>query len=81
MKEYIDQLVEEDRVVKNRSSEIQKKFNFDIPNYVLSEWVYAEKHNNSFNNVIALLYLAKANNRISEENVNKLKNYIEENCV
>ena len=72
IKEYVEKAMKMQEMINQRSKEIQSKYEFEIPNYVLDEWCYAEKHNN-FNNVIGLLNLAKTSNRISLENANRLK--------
>lgn len=72
IKEYVKKEIKIQEMIIQRSKEIQSRYNFEIPNYVLDEWYYAEKDNN-FYNVIGLLNLAKMNNRISQENVSRLK--------
>lgn len=72
IKEYVKRQMNMQEMINQRSKEIQSKYEFEIADYVLDEWCYAEKHNN-FNNVIELINLARINNRISLENSNRLK--------
>ncbi|MBP3596486.1 MAG: hypothetical protein J6J60_04100 [Clostridia bacterium] len=53
--------------LKQKMKEIQSKFNFEIPDYVLEEIIIGNKEN-----LRALIGLAKVNNRFSESQANIL---------
>jgi hypothetical protein len=72
MQEEIEILLKREEKIKRRSMEIQKNYNFYIPDYVLSEIVITEK-DTFFDNVIALINLAIINGKLSKENSTILK--------
>lgn len=52
---------------KKKAEKLQEEYDFSIPNYVLSEMQIGNE------NALALIGLARLNNRISKENANILK--------
>ncbi len=52
---------------KKKAEKLQKEYDFSIPDYVLSEMQTSNE------NALALIGLARLNNRISKENANILK--------
>ncbi len=76
-KNYVEKIRNIEEYLENlqkKSKEIQSKFSFKVPNYVLSEIVENEGKVD-YSNVFALLNLAVANGRITRENANKFKEY------
>lgn len=68
----ISYLQERLNYITTQGREIQKKFEFIIPNYVLEEIVDTQsKHQKT--NLSAIINLAKINKRLTEEQANKLK--------
>lgn len=62
-KEEINRMLKMVSKIEKRGKEIQKKYNFEIPDYVLHEIVEKEGENSS-NSIIALINLAKVNDRL-----------------
>ncbi len=71
-KEEIDRILKIESKIEKRGKEIQKKYNFEIPDYVLHEIVEKEGESSS-NNIIALINLAKVNNRLLPEDADILR--------
>lgn len=71
-KEEIDRILKIESKIEKRGKEIQKKYNFEIPDYVLHEIVEKEGENSS-NSIIALINLAKVNDRLLPENADILR--------
>ena len=70
--EEIDRILKIESKIEKRGKEIQKKYNFEIPDYVLHEIVEKEGESSS-NNIIALINLAKVNNRLLPEDADILR--------
>lgn len=64
MDKYIERLLEIEQRIYKRGIEIQNKYGFKIPDYVLYEIVKSEKDKNNVRNIIQLINLAKINKRI-----------------
>ena len=64
MDKYIERLLEIEQRIYKRGIEIQNKYGFKIPDYVLYEIVKSEKDKNNIRNIIQLINLAKINKRI-----------------
>lgn len=64
MDKYIERLLEIEQRIYKRGIEIQNKYGFEIPDYVLYEIVKSEKDKNNIRNIIQLINLAKINKRI-----------------
>lgn len=64
MDKYIERLLEIEQRIYKRGIEIQNKYGFEIPDYVLYEIVKSEKDKNNVRNIIQLINLAKINKRI-----------------
>lgn len=71
-KEEIDRILKIESKIEKRGKEIQKKYNFEIPDYVLHEIVEKEGESSS-NNIIALINLAKVNNKLLPEDADILR--------
>ncbi len=70
-KEELERILKLEERIAKRGKEIQRKYTFEIPDYVLHEIV--EKEENSNDNIIALINLATVNNKILLENAKILK--------
>lgn len=68
MDKYIERLLEIEQRIYKRGIEIQNKYGFKIPDYVLYEIIKSEKDKNNVRNIIQLINLAKINKRISLKN-------------
>lgn len=85
-REKIDRMLKMERKIEKRGKEIQRKYNFKIPDYVLHEIVEKEGENSS-NSIIALINLAKVNDRLLPEDADilrkevKSKKIYEEVCI
>ncbi|HJJ18555.1 MAG TPA: hypothetical protein OIM61_04720 [Clostridiaceae bacterium] len=79
-KEEIDRILKIESKIEKRGKEIQKKYNFEIPDYVLHEIVEKEGENSS-NNIIALINLAKVNNRLLPEDADILRKEVKSKKV
>lgn len=64
MDKYIERLLEIEQRIYKRGIEIQNKYGFEIPDYVLYEIVKSEKDKNNIRNIIQLINLAMINKRI-----------------
>ncbi len=64
MDKYIERLLEIEQRIYKRGIEIQNKYGFKIPDYVLYEIVKSEKDKNNIRNIIQLINLAMINKRI-----------------
>lgn len=64
MDKYIERLLEIEQRIYKREIEIQNKYGFEIPDYVLYEIVKSEKDKNNIRNIIQLINLAMINKRI-----------------
>lgn len=71
-KEKLEKMLNLERRIAKRGEEIQRKYTFEIPDYVLHEIVEKEERNSN-DNIIALINLATINNKISLENSKILK--------
>lgn len=71
-KEKLEKMLNLKRRIAKRGEEIQRKYTFEIPDYVLHEIVEKEERNSN-DNIIALINLATINNKISLENSKILK--------
>ena len=58
--------------MKAQGREIQKNFNFFIPDYILDEIVLTQNKPQKLN-LLVLINLAKINNRLTEEQASELK--------
>lgn len=79
-KEEIDRILKIESKIEKRGKEIQKKYNFEIPDYVLHEIVEKEGENSS-NNIIALINLAKMNDRLLPEDADILRKEVKSRKV
>lgn len=68
----ISYLQERLNYITTQGREIQKNFEFIIPNYVLEEIVDTQNKQQK-TNLSAIINLAKINKRLTEEQANKLK--------
>lgn len=64
MDKYIERLLKIEQRIYKRGIEIQNKYGFKIPDYVLYEIVKSEKDKNNIRNIIQLINLAMINKRI-----------------
>ena len=64
MDKYIERLLKIEQRIYKRGIEIQNKYGFEIPDYVLYEIVKSEKDKNNIRNIIQLINLAMINKRI-----------------
>lgn len=71
-KEKLEKMLNLERRIAKRGEKIQRKYTFEIPDYVLHEIVEKEERNSN-DNIIALINLATINNKISLENSKILK--------
>lgn len=68
----LEKMLNLERRISKRGEKIQRKYTFEIPDYVLHEIVEKEERNNN-DNIITLINLAIINNKISLENSKVLK--------
>lgn len=71
-KEELERILKLEERIAKRGKEIQRKYTFEIPDYVLHEIVEKEEENSN-DNIIALINLATVNNKILLENAKILK--------
>lgn len=68
----INYLQERLNYITTQGREIQKKFEFAIPNYVLEEIIDTRNKQQKLN-LVAIINLATINNRLTQEQANRLK--------
>lgn len=66
----IEEMYNQYLIRRNKYKNVQKKYNFEIPMYILSEMI---KDNYDKNELCLLINMAKINNRFTEDEADLLK--------
>ena len=66
----IEEMYKQYLIRRNKCKELQKKYNFKIPMYILSEMI---KENYDKNELCLLINMARINNRFTEDEADILK--------